>query len=299
MSTATFGNVVTAMVSPFDEERQLDLDGARELARWLTRPGWNDGLVVNGTTGESTTTTDGEKRQLVEAVVEAVGGRAKVIAGVGTSDTRHSVELARAAEAAGADGLLVVTPYYSRPSQEGIWWHLRTIADSTGLPIMLYDIPKRAGVALEPSTLAAAAEHERIVALKDARGDLEAASWVIRQTGLAVYSGDDALNLPLLSVGAVGFVSVVGHVAADALRDLLDAYAAGDVARARLLHHRLLPIYRGMFRAPGAASAKAALAALGLGNGQVRPPLAALHQQERDLLVEALAEAGCAPTPVA
>ncbi|MEV0809786.1 4-hydroxy-tetrahydrodipicolinate synthase [Micromonospora sp. NPDC050200] len=298
MSTSAFGSVITAMVSPFDDEHRLDLDTAHELAQWLTRPGWNDGLVVNGTTGESTTTTDHEKQQLIEVVVQAVAGRAKVIAGVGTSDTRHSIELARAAEAAGADGLLVVTPYYSRPSQDGILQHLRAIGDSTTLPIMLYDIPKRAGVALEPSTLAAAGEHERIVALKDAKGDLESASWVISHTDLAVYSGDDALNLPLLSVGAVGFVSVVGHVAAGELRDLLDAYTAGDVARARLLHQRLLPIYQGMFLAPGAASAKAALATMGMGNGQVRPPLVGLSQQERNLLVKALTEADCSPALV-
>lgn len=294
MPSADLGRVLTAMVTPFNNDGSLDLGGALELARWLTREGWNDGLVLNGTTGESATTSDSEKTALVKTVAEGLGGKAKVIAGVGSGDTKHSVELAKAAEAAGADGLLVVTPYYLRPSQAGVLHHFQTIADSTSLPVMLYDIPKRTGTAIEPATLKAASEHERIVAVKDAKGNLESSAWVMRDTPLVYYSGEDALNLPLLSIGARGFVSVVGHLAANLLRRMLDAFEAGDVKQALELHRRLLPVSRGIFRAPGAASAKAALAALGLPAGPMRSPLLDLDADQRTLLAEDLALAGLA-----
>ena len=280
------------MVTPFDAQDELDLDAARVLARWLTQDGWNDGLVVNGTTGESATTSDREKASLIEAVVEAVAGRAKVLAGVGTSDTRHSIALAQSAESAGADGLLVVTPYYSLPSQIGVLQHFRAIADSTSLPVMLYDIPKRCGIAIAAPTLVAASEHERIVAVKDAKGDLESSSWVMRNTDLAYYSGDDALNLPLLAIGATGFVSVVGHVAGNMLRNMQVAYHKGDVRGALDMHRQLLPAVRGMFRAPAAASVKAALAVLGLPGGPVRSPLVGTTTEERAALIEDLKESG-------
>ena len=276
------------MVSPFDEEGRLQLEAAATLANFLTRDGWNDGLVINGTTGEASTTSDAEKSDLLEAVVERVRGRAKVIAGVGTSDTRHSVALAEAAEAKGADGLLIVAPYYSRPSQRGVLAHFRAIADSTSLPVMLYDIPKRSGIPLEEATLIAAAEHPRIKAVKDAKGDLESASWVMKETDLTYYSGDDALNLPFLSIGAQGFVSVAGHVAADSLRRMLDAFIGGDVVTARKIHSDLLPIYRGLFRAPGVVSTKAAITALGMYGGHVRLPLVDVTDEERNLLLDDL-----------
>ncbi len=298
MATADLGRVLTAMITPFNEDGSLDLPGAVELASWLTREGWNDGLVVNGTTGESATTSDAEKNALVEAVAEGVGGSAKVIAGVGSGDTKHSIELAKAAEAAGADGLLLVTPYYLRPSQEGVLRHFEAVADSTSLPVMLYDIPKRTGTAIEPTTLQAAAKHDRIVAVKDAKGNLESSAWVMRDTSLVYYSGEDALNLPLLSIGARGFVSVIGHVAADLLREMLEAFEAGDPARALELHRRLLPVARGIFRAPGAASAKAALAARGLPAGPMRAPLVDLTDRERRTLAEDLAMAELSPAVV-
>ena len=220
-----FGRVLTAMVTPFTADGALDLDGAQRLATHLVDAG-NDGLIVNGTTGESPTTSDAEKADLVRAVLEAVGDRAHVVAGVGTNDTRHSIELARAAEQAGAHGLLTVTPYYNKPPQEGLYRHFTAIADATELPVMLYDIPGRSGVPISTETLVRLAEHPRIVANKDAKGDLGRASWAIARSGLAWYSGDDMLNLPLLSVGAVGFVSVVGHVVTPELRALLDAYVS-------------------------------------------------------------------------
>ncbi|MCC3766623.1 4-hydroxy-tetrahydrodipicolinate synthase [Streptomyces sp. UNOC14_S4] len=286
-----FGRVLTAMVTPFTADGALDLDGAQRLAAHLVDAG-NDGIVVNGTTGESPTTSDAEKAQLVRAVVEAVGDRAHVIAGAGTNDTHHSVELARAAQAAGAHGLLVVTPYYSKPPQEGILRHHTAIADATELPVMLYDIPGRSGVPLETETIVRLAEHPRIVANKDAKGDLGSASWAMARSGLAWYSGDDMLNLPLLSVGAVGFVSVVGHVVTPELRALLAAHLDGDVAKAAAVHRQLLPVYTGMFRTQGVMTTKAALALLGLPGGPLRLPLVGLSPEETDQLKRDLVAGG-------
>ncbi|MCG2621709.1 4-hydroxy-tetrahydrodipicolinate synthase [Arthrobacter sp. I2-34] len=294
-----FGSVLTAMVTPFDRHGGLDEFGAEKLAAWLTQDGWNDGVVVNGTTGESVTTSDREKIVMIESAKRALERRGKkVIAGVGAGDTRHSVAMAEAAAAHGADGLLVVAPYYSRPTQAGILQHFRAIADSTPLPVMLYDHPGRTGVALEPDTLAAAAEHPRIIAVKDAKGDLEASSWVMRRTYLSYYSGDDALNLPLLSIGAVGMVSVVGHLVGDRLRSLLDHYSNGRIGEALALHRELLPVCRGMFRAPAAASVKAALKSLGLPAGPVRSPLVDLDQHETQALLADMTSTGVlAPLP--
>ncbi|CAM5268657.1 4-hydroxy-tetrahydrodipicolinate synthase [Streptomyces violaceorubidus] len=235
-----FGRVLTAMVTPFTADGALDLDGAQRLATHLVDAG-NDGLIVNGTTGESPTTSDAEKADLVRAVLEAVGDRAHVVAGVGTNNTQHSIELARAAERVGAHGLLLVTPYYNKPPQEGLYQHFTAIADASRLPVMLYDIPGRSGVPINAETLVRLAEHPRIVANKDAKGDLGRASWAIARSGLAWYSGDDMLNLPLLSVGAVGFVSVVGHVVTPELRAMVDAHVAGDVQKALEIHQKLLP----------------------------------------------------------
>jgi len=288
---APFGRVLTAMVTPFTQDGGIDLDGAQALAAHLVDAG-NDGLVVNGTTGESPTTSDTEKDQLVRCVVEAVGDRAHVLAGVGTNDTAHSAELARHAERAGAHGLLAVVPYYSKPPQEGLYRHFTAVADATGLPVMLYDIPGRSGVALDTETLVRLGEHPRIVANKDANGDLGAASWALSRSGLAWYSGDDMLNLPLLSVGAVGFVSVVGHLVTAELRAMLEAYTGGDVAKAAEVHQRLLPVYTGMFRAQGVVTTKAALALRGLPAGPVRLPLVELDPAQTDRLRKDLAAGG-------
>ncbi|MFD4661196.1 4-hydroxy-tetrahydrodipicolinate synthase [Kitasatospora sp. NPDC058444] len=286
-----FGRVLTAMVTPFTADGALDLDGAQRLATHLVDSG-NDGLVVNGTTGESPTTSDAEKAQLVRAVVEAVGDRAHVVAGVGTNDTHHSVELARQAEAAGAHGLLVVTPYYNKPPQEGLYRHFTQVADATGLPVMAYDIPGRSGVALSHETLVRLGEHPRIVANKDAKGDLGAAAWAIARADLAWYSGDDILNLPLLSVGAVGVVSVVGHVVAGDLRAMIEAFLAGDVAKATGIHQRLLPVFSGMFRTQGVILGKAALELRGLPAGPLRLPLVGATPEEIERLKQDLAAGG-------
>ncbi|MGP3972417.1 4-hydroxy-tetrahydrodipicolinate synthase [Streptomyces sp. 8N114] len=286
-----FGRVLTAMVTPFTADGALDLDGAQQLAAHLVDAG-NDGLVVNGTTGESPTTTDAEKAQLVKAVVEAVGDRAHVVAGAGTNDTAHSLELARGAEKAGAHGLLAVTPYYSKPPQEGLYRHFTAIADATDLPVMLYDIPGRSGVPINTETIVRLAEHPRIVANKDAKGDLGRASWAIATSGLTWYSGDDMLNLPLLSVGAIGFVSVVGHVVTPELRALLEAHLSGDVAKATEIHQKLLPVFTGMFRTQGVITTKAALARLSLPAGPLRLPLVELSPEELEQLKHDLAHGG-------
>ncbi|MGP3985118.1 4-hydroxy-tetrahydrodipicolinate synthase [Streptomyces sp. KR80] len=286
-----FGRVLTAMVTPFTNDGELDTDGAQRLAAHLVDAG-NDGIVVNGTTGESPTTSDAEKARLVRAVVEAVGDRAHVVAGAGTNDTRHSVELARAAQEAGAHGLLAVTPYYSKPPQEGLFRHFSAIADATDLPVMLYDIPGRSGVPINTETIVRLADHPRIVANKDAKGDLGRASWAIARSGLAWYSGDDMLNLPLLSVGAIGFVSVVGHVVTPELRALLDAHLNGDVTKATEIHQQLLPVFTGMFRTQGVITTKAALALQGLPGGPLRLPLVELSPEETEQLKRDLAAGG-------
>jgi 4-hydroxy-tetrahydrodipicolinate synthase len=286
-----FGQVLTAMVTPFDASGKLDLDAAQSLANHLVDLG-NDGLVVSGTTGESPTTSDTEKAELVRAVVNAVGDRATVVASVGTYDTAHSVHLAREAEQAGAHGLLVVTPYYSRPPQAGLLAHFTAVADASGLPNMLYDIPPRSVVPIEVDTLRRLAEHPRIAAVKDAKGDLLAGSEVIASTDLAYYSGDDALNLPWLSVGGVGFVSVIGHVVAGRLRRMVDTYENGDVSTARTVHRGLLPVYRAMGRVGGVIFAKAALRLRGQQAGEPRLPLPPASPEQIAAIASDLGDAG-------
>ncbi len=292
-ATAAFGRVLTALVTPFDAAGTLDLDAARRVATHLVDNGC-DGLVLSGTTGESPTTSDDEKRRLVETVVDAVGDRARVVAGVGTNDTRHSLELAGQAVAAGAHGLLVVTPYYSKPPPSGLLAHFGAIADATDLPVMLYDIPGRTGVRIGSDVLAELAQHPRILGVKDATGDLWAGSWVMRETGLGFYSGDDVLNLAWLAHGAVGVVSVVGHVAAPAYAEMVAAAGKGDLATMREIHERLLPAVRGiMTRTAGVVAVKAALQLTGvLEHPTVRAPLPQATDDEVAQLRTDLADAG-------
>jgi 4-hydroxy-tetrahydrodipicolinate synthase len=273
-ASAPFGRMLTAMITPMTSDGALDADGAARLATYLVDDMRNDGLVISGTTGESPTTSDAEKDQLLRAVIEAVGDRATIVAGVGTNDTAHSCELARQAERAGADGLLVVTPYYNKPPQNGLVAHFAAVADATGLPVMLYDIPGRTGTPIAVESLLQLARHPRILAVKDAKGDFGAGSSVLASTHLVFYSGDDMLNLPWLSVGAAGFVSVVGHVVGDRLHEMIDGYLAGDVAGALAIHRELLPVYTGIFRTQGVILTKAALGLLGQPGGPVRLPLA-------------------------
>lgn len=268
-----FGRLITAMVTPFRADGTLDPGAAARLATYLVDEQGNDGLVINGTTGESPTTSDSEKETLLRAVVEAVGDRAHIIAGVGTNNTAHTIELAHAAEKAGADGLLVVTPYYSKPPQAGLLRHFTAVADATGLPIMLYDIPKRSGVPIATETLVRLADHDRIVGVKDAKSDIVASSWVLCRTDLAYYSGDDAFTLPLLAVGGVGVVGTSTHLTGVPTKQLIEAFERGDLAGALQLHQRLLPAYTGVFRTQGTILVKAAMNALGHRVGPVRSPL--------------------------
>ena len=287
---APFGRMVTAMITPLTADREVDYDGAAALADYLVTDMRNDGLVISGTTGESPTTTDAEKDRLLRAVIEAVGGRASVVAGVGTNDTAHSCELARQAERAGAAGLLVVTPYYSKPPQTGLAAHFTAVADATSLPVMLYDIPGRTGTPIATATLQQLAAHPRIVAVKDAKDDPAAMSQVTASTDLVFYCGSDMLNLPWLALGATGFVSVVGHVVGDRLHDMIDAHTAGRVGEALAIHRELLPVYIGMFRTQGVITTKAALDILGLPGGPVRPPLCdATAEQAEQLRADLLA----------
>ena len=292
MRPAPFGTLLTAMVTPFDDEGSVDIDGAQRLATYLVDDLGHEGLVLNGTTGEAPTTTDAEKERLIRGVCEAIGDRARVIAGVGTYDTAHSIHLAGQAAAAGAHGLLVVSPYYNRPPQEGLIAHFTAIADATPLPVITYDIPKRTGVALETDTLCRLAEHPRIIANKDAKGDLEAAQHVLARADLAWYSGDDIMNLPLLSIGGCGFISVVGHLVGDRLATLARAYFDGDVERARTINRDLLPVYTGCFRTQAVILVKAALAQLGLPAGSVRAPLVDATPEQIRQLHQDLADGG-------
>ncbi|CAN5465737.1 4-hydroxy-tetrahydrodipicolinate synthase [soil metagenome] len=283
-ASARLGTVLTAMVTPFGPDGSLDTAAAKKVAKHLVDSGC-DGLVVSGTTGESPTTSDDEKRELLRVVLEAVGDRARIIAGAGTYDTAHSVHLAKAAAAEGAHGLLVVTPYYSRPSQAGLLAHFTTVADATDLPVVLYDIPPRSVVPIEFDTIRELANHPNIVGIKDAKGDLHGGGQIIADTGLVYYSGDDALNLPWLAMGAVGFISVWGHLAAGALRDMLSAFNSGDVATARKISVTLGPLCEAQARLGGVTLSKEGLRLQGIEVGDPRlPQLPATEAQ-----IEALA----------
>ncbi|MEY8017099.1 4-hydroxy-tetrahydrodipicolinate synthase [Mycobacterium servetii] len=280
---ARLGTLLTAMVTPFAADGSLDTTVAARLANHLVDAGC-DGLVVSGTTGESPTTTDEEKLELLRAVLEAVGDRARVIAGAGTYDTAHSVRLAKACAAEGAHGLLVVTPYYSKPPQSGLIAHFSAVADATELPMLLYDIPGRSVVPIEADTIRALASHPNIVGVKDAKADLHSGGQVMAETGLFYYSGDDALNLPWLAMGAVGFISVISHVAAGQLRELLSAFASGDIATARKINVSLAPLCNAMSRLGGVTMSKAGLRLHGVDAGDPRLPQMAATPAQIDAL---------------
>jgi 4-hydroxy-tetrahydrodipicolinate synthase len=268
-----FGRLITAMVTPFDKDGAIDWDGVAKLAQHLVDTG-HDGIAVNGTTGEAPTTKSSEKLEIIKVVKSVVGEKIIVLSGAGDNETSYTVEQAKRSEDAGADGLLVVTPYYNKPPQAGIEAHFRAVAAATSLPIMMYDIPGRTGVEIESDTIVKLFDTvENIVALKDAKGNIAATSWVIKRCGVPVYSGDDILNLPFLSVGAVGFVSVCGHTVGKQLKAMLDAWFAGNAPRALEIHQELLPVFTGTFRTQGAILTKAAMSLMGLPGGTTRLPL--------------------------
>ena len=280
---ARLGTLLTAMVTPFAPDGALDNAAAAQLANHLVDAGC-DGLVVSGTTGESPTTTDDEKLELLRVVLEAVGDRARVIAGAGSYDTAHSIRLAKACAAEGAHGLLVVTPYYSKPPQRGLFAHFTAVADATDLPVLLYDIPPRSVVPIESDTIRALASHPNIVGIKDAKGDLHSGTQIIAETGLVYYSGDDALNLPWLAMGATGFISVISHVAPGQLRELLSAFGSGDTATARKINVALAPLCNAMGRLGGVTMSKAGLRLQGIDVGDPRLPQVPATSVELDAL---------------
>ena len=289
MATATpFGRLLTAMVTPFNKDGSINWDGVEKIADHLVKSG-HDGIVVNGTTGEAPTTKSSEKEEIIRVVKKVVGPNIFVVSGAGDNETEYSVNQAKKTEAAGADGLLVVTPYYNKPPQAGVEAHFKAIADATDLPVMLYDIPGRTGIPIETDTIVRLSEHPRIVALKDAKGNVAETSWVIKRCGIPVYSGDDILNLPLFAVGAVGVVSVCGHTVGRELRQMIDAFFSGNAAKALEIHQQLLPVYTGTFRTQGAILTKAALTMLGLPGGHTRLPLVdataeQIEQLRKDLI---------------
>ena len=269
---APFGRLITAMITPFAKDGSIDWDGVATLATHLADHG-HDAIAVNGTTGEAPTTKSSEKLEIIKVVKSTVGSRVKVLSGAGDNETSYTVEQAKRSAEAGADGLLIVAPYYNKPPQAGIEAHFKAVASATDLPIMMYDIPGRTGVEIESDTIVRLFDVPNIVALKDAKGNLAATSDVIARCGIPVYSGDDILNLPFLSIGAVGFVSVCGHTVGNELKAMLDAWFAGDTARALEIHQKLIPVFKGTFKTQGAILTKAAMNLMGLPGGTTRLPL--------------------------
>ncbi|WP_309107180.1 4-hydroxy-tetrahydrodipicolinate synthase [Arthrobacter sp.] len=288
-----FGTLLTAMVTPFTSDGEVDYKQAAELANKLVDDGC-DGLVVTGTTGETSTLTDEENLGMFRAVKDAVGGRAAIIAGTGTNDTAHSVHLSQQAAALGVDGLLIVTPYYNKPSQGGVRAHFEKIASSTDVPVMVYDIPGRSSIPIHPETMIRLAQHPNIVAVKDAKADFAAATRVMAETDLLFYSGDDGLTLPWMAMGAVGLVGVTTHVATRRFRELIDAVNANDLGTARKIHLELEPVVRAtMTRVQGAVAAKQILKWQGvLPNSIVRLPLVEPDEAEIETIREDLAQGG-------
>jgi len=293
---AEFGRVITAMVTPMDRNLAVDYGKAVALAKRLVETG-SQGLVVCGTTGESPTLTDDEKVRLFRIVKEAVGDRTAVIAGTGTYNTAHSIHLTREAERAGCDGVLLVNPYYNKPSQEGMYQHFKAIAESTRLPVMLYNIQGRTSVNCEPATIARLAEVPNIVAVKEASGSLDQISQIRKLTPpeFQLYSGDDSLTLPLLAVGGVGVVSVAGHIAGREIREMIDAFFAGNVRRATELHLRLWPLFKVLFITSNPTPVKAALAIAGFDVGGLRLPLIEATAKEREQIAGVLEALALAP----
>lgn len=290
---ARFGRVVTAMVTPFTEDLSLDVDRAQELAGWLVDHG-SDGLVVTGSTGESATLTDQEKITMWRAVAEAVGDRATVIAGTGTYDTAHSIHLSEEAEKASADGLLIVTPYYNKPPQRGLVEHFTRVADSTGLPNIVYNIPGRTGTRIAHETLLRLGEVDNIVAVKDSTGDFEALARLVAEApdGFEVYTGDDWATFGSVCLGASGVISVAAHVAGERMGQMIALIEGGDLASARKINSELLPVFDAMFITSNPIPLKKALELIGQPVGRPRLPLLEANEDETTRIEVALKESG-------
>jgi 4-hydroxy-tetrahydrodipicolinate synthase len=284
-----FGQVLTAMITPFDHNGEVDFNATKNLVNYLIANG-SDGLVINGTTGESPTLTTEEKVDLFKFVVQIVNGRVPVIAGTGSNNTKASIGLTSLAEEAGVDGIMLVTPYYNKPSQEGIYQHFKAIAQSTSLPVMLYNIPGRSSVNMLVETIVRLSKIDNIVSIKEASGDLDAMSEIISKTpsDFSVYSGDDGLTLPLLAIGGTGIISVSSHIIGNEMQEMINSFKNGDVNGAASLHRNLLPIMKAMFAAPNPTPVKAALNMRGINVGDVRLPLVPLNNEEKKELQRTL-----------
>ncbi len=282
-----FGHILTAMVTPFDQNNQLDVNKTSELIEYLIQNG-SDGLIIAGTTGESPTLSHKEKIDLFKHVVKVVNKRIPVIAGTGSNNTKASIELTKEAEQIGVDGVLIVTPYYNKPNQEGLFNHFQTIASETSLPIMLYNIPSRSVVSLSVDTIIALSQIENIVSLKDSSGDLDAVSSIIEQTDkdFTVYSGDDSLTLPIKAIGGNGVVSVSSHIIGKEMKEMLLLFEQGEWKKAATIHRKLLPVMKALFMAPSPAPVKAALNQKGVAVGNVRLPLVPLTPFEEEYLIK-------------
>lgn len=284
-----FGNVVTAMVTPFDENGSLDIQKTESLVEHLIANG-SDAIVVAGTTGESPTLTTDEKLSLFKTVVKVANGRVPIIAGTGSNNTAASIELTKKAEEIGVNGIMLVAPYYNKPSQEGLYQHFRAIAASTSLPVMIYNIPGRSSVNISVETTIRLSKVDNIVATKEASGDLEAMSRIIAETDddFSLYSGDDGLTLPALAIGGVGVVSVAAHIIGNEMQEMVQSFKAGELKRAATLHGELLPVMKSLFRQPNPTAVKAALEMQGVAVGSVRLPLIPLTEEEKQQLTASI-----------
>ncbi|WP_085505387.1 4-hydroxy-tetrahydrodipicolinate synthase [Thalassobacillus devorans] len=284
-----FGQVLTAMVTPFDQNGEIDFNATRTLVNYLISNG-SDGLVVAGTTGESPTLTDSEKLELFRFVAQVADGRAAVIAGTGSNNTRASIELTKQAEQTGVDAVMLTTPYYNKPSQEGLYQHYKAVAEATSLPVMLYNIPGRSAAKIAPETIIRLSEIENIVSVKEASGDLDAMTEIITKTGddFTLYSGDDGLTLPVLAIGGTGIVSVSAHILGNEMQEMVNSYNYGDVKRAAIIHQEILPVMKAMFAQPSPSPVKAALNLMGIHVGDVRLPMVPLTTEEINTLQQSL-----------
>ncbi|MFG6115362.1 4-hydroxy-tetrahydrodipicolinate synthase [Halobacillus sp. MO56] len=284
-----FGQVLTAMVTPFDQNGEIDFNAARTLVNYLIANG-SDGLVVAGTTGESPTLTDAEKLELFRFVAQVADGRAAVIAGTGSNNTRASIELTRQAEQTGVDAIMLTTPYYNKPSQEGLFQHYKAVAEATSLPVMLYNIPGRSAAKIAPETIIRLSELDNIVSVKEASGDLDAMTEIITKTpeDFTLYSGDDGLTLPVLAIGGTGIVSVSAHILGNEMQEMVNSYNYGDVKRAAAIHQEILPVMNAMFAQPSPSPVKAALNLMGIPVGDVRLPMVPLNSEELNALKQNL-----------
>jgi 4-hydroxy-tetrahydrodipicolinate synthase len=280
-----FGRISTAMVTPFDNKGNIDFQKTTQLVEYLIENG-SDSLVVAGTTGESPTLSSEEKLALFKHVVKVADGRVPIIAGTGSNNTYASIELTKKAEEIGVDAIMIVAPYYNKPNQRGIYEHFKTIAESTSLPVMVYNVPGRTVVSIDPSTVIELSRIPNIVAIKEASGNLDAMTEIISKTddNFALYCGDDGITLPVLSIGGAGIVSVASHIIGNEMKEMVDAFLEGSNEKAAKLHQTLLPIMKGLFQAPSPVPVKTALQLKGLGVGSVRLPLVPLEEKERDAL---------------